>query len=665
MTALLDPPLTARNGYKLRGLLICRVSDPEKKKKQTTKKKRRRSRPRRRQDERSLDDQEAMHREWVAQHTTLPFENDVIAGTGSGEWLDREGVKNAVDAIKSELYDLVATEDLGRIVRRQKAFELCELAEDHGVRIFALNDHVDTGRSDWRLSAYFASMRHELYNQDLRRRIRRSHRNRFQQGDVFQCEIYGLVVPDPVDDEPVNDEDVTKDPTAEPIYDEWFTKLEQDGTFAEIADWLNEKGIPTGPYCRLDKWDSRMVGRVTRNPILKGLRVRNDRISKRVNSTGRSRSVKAPPEERLERECPHLAFISLERYDRVLAKVNARNAIYRRGKNGSDPRVNVSRKRTRFPGQASFCGICGRMFVFSGHGQTDHLMCEGARQHRCWNGVTIDAVLAAKRFADAVSREVEMLRDFDSTFLEMLRQEAHRASESLDVESARIRLALQQAEAEAANLLPYLKDGQSELVGSELRRAEEEIARHKLFLADAERTRPTTIELPSSEELKQLYHGLFQDLAADSYEFAGHLRRLVPRIVVFPYQLCDGGKVVLRARFRLQLASLIPDVGTRTLLQTPLEKLLEIDLYEMPQRAMHRQAISKLRGSGLTEREAAHQLGLIITAAQNAAALQRLMDQMGISDPYLAVTSPDGCGKLRRHLHPRYKFEPLENAGTV
>ena len=38
----------------------------------------------------------------------------------------------------------------------------------------------------------------------------------------------------------------------------------------------------------------------TLNPILKGVRVRNKKMSKRVNKTGRPRSVDAPAEE-LER----------------------------------------------------------------------------------------------------------------------------------------------------------------------------------------------------------------------------------------------------------------------------------------------------------------------------------------------------------------------------
>jgi hypothetical protein len=162
-----------------------------------------------------------------------------------------------------------------------------------------------------------------------------------------------------------------------------------------------------------------------------------------------------------------------------------------------------------------------------------------------------------------------------------------------------------------------------------------------------------------------LYRQLFRDLAIDSFEFAGYLRPLVPRIVVFPNRLCDGGKVVLRARFRLQLASLIPNVGTRTALQAPLERLLEVDLFDLPQRAKHRRAIAELRGSGMTERAVAQQLGLTTTAAQKASALQRLMDKKSITDPYVPVEGPEDCPRLRRHEHPRYRFEALDDAGVV
>src|SRR5262249_28582832 len=151
------------------------------------------------------------------------------------------------------------------------------------------------------------------------------------------------------------------DPAAEPVYDEWFRRLENGASYAEVADWLNDQGIPPGPYSRQRTWDCKMVARVTHNPILKGVRVRNDKISRRVNKTGRRRTVKARPGERLERHCPHLAFLDPRRYDRVLRLLDQRNARHRRkGTNGLDSRKNVPKKRTVWPGQHLRCGVCGR-----------------------------------------------------------------------------------------------------------------------------------------------------------------------------------------------------------------------------------------------------------------------------------------------------------------
>ena len=141
--------------------------------------------------------------------------------------------------------------------------------------------------------------------------------------------------------------------------------LENGASFAEVADWLNENGVSPGPYCRSAQWDGPMVGRVTRNPILKGVRERNNKMSQRVNRTGRRRSVNAPPEELPERHCSNLAFIEPGRYDRVVRLLRLRNSKYRRHtENGQDPRANISKKRTRWPGQHVYCGVCGRLYVY-------------------------------------------------------------------------------------------------------------------------------------------------------------------------------------------------------------------------------------------------------------------------------------------------------------
>src|SRR6185437_13632678 len=112
--------------------------------------------------------------------------------------------------------------DLGRIFRRIHAQLFCELCEDVGTRLIALNDHVDTAQDNWRVLAGFASMRHEMYNADTAKRIRRSLRNRFLQGGVVQTVVYGYFKPPGAK----TDDELCKDPAAEPIIEGIVRMLE-------------------------------------------------------------------------------------------------------------------------------------------------------------------------------------------------------------------------------------------------------------------------------------------------------------------------------------------------------------------------------------------------------------------------------------------------------
>lgn len=59
-------------------------------------------------------------------------------------------------------------------------------------------------------------------------------------------------------------------------------------------------------------------------------------------------------------------------------------------------------------------------------------------------------------------------------------------------------------------------------------------------------------------------------------------------------------------------------------------------------------------------------LEITVTSAQNAAALNRLMESMNFTDPYILLTAPptDG-GKLRRHLHPHDEFKSLDDGSAT
>ena len=639
MVVRLDPPLKPRRGGILYVLLICRISTVH-------------------QDPLSLEDQEALLRRYLAEH----YDGQVvivrvIATQDSGESLDRPELAEAESLVEGRTIDLVLVEDLGRICRRNYAFTFCELAQDHDTRVIALNDHVDTGRGDWQMNALFTTFKHEASNRDTAHRIRRTLRNRFTQGGIVQTTIYGYIKPPGTK----SDAELRKDPAAGPIYEEVFRRLEDGASYSEISDWLNGREIPPGPSCRSGRWDSAMVARIVRNPILKGVRQRNRKMSRRINKTGRRRSIDAPPEELLERVCPHLAFIEPARFDRVNALLARRNARFRRGKDGIDPRKDVPRKRTRWPGQHLHCGICGRLYRYGGHGQTDHLMCGGAYDYTCWNGVTADGPLAARKLADAVLQAVRALPDFDPAFQTMVAEEVERLrgvqggrrdllesrQTSIDRQLANVRAALREA-------------GPSPSLIEDLRQLEAQRDGVLGELADLDRVPKQMISIPPPAELKQRALDAFATLAADSPEFGRLMRQLIPRIAVFPHRLVDGGRIVLRARFPLDLVALVPEARGLAGLSEVLRRDLAVDLFEPPQRVAFREPILALKAQGRTEREIAAQLKITQVAVQRAAALTRLMNLQNLDDPYLPLTvPPDDDSKLRRHRHPRYQFRSM------
>jgi site-specific DNA recombinase len=639
MTRRLDPPLTSRNGTTLRVLAVCRISGAN-------------------QDPKSLDDQEALLRRYVADHYDGPTDWEVFKTQGSGEILDRGELAEIGVRLGSRRCDLLITEDLGRITRRHHAISICEDAEDGGTRLIALNDHVDTARCEWRTSATFATLRHEQYNQDTAARIRRSMRNRFSNQGLIQTVPYGYIKLPGVK----TDDGVTKDPAAEPIYQEWFRRLEAGASFSEVVDFLTERGISPGPSARAGRWSVHLVRGTTYNPILKGVRVRNEMMSTRVNKTGRHRSVKAPPEERLERPVPHLAFIEAARYDRIVAMLKRRNA--NRGRKpieGSDPRRGVPRKRTAWPGQHARCGVCGRLFYYGGNGRTDHLMCSGARDYRCWVGTTFDGKLAAERIASAILDEVASQPEFDAIFLGQLREKFAAARAVAEGRSAELERRAKKVKSDLGTVTALLIESpSSQALREKLRELESE--RDRILAEHAGLGEPSDAapEPPSMARIKATFAESFGNLAHNSDEFGRLMHRVVTRLEVKPVRAIDGGNIELRGFVTMELASLVPEVRGLDGPEGIWRRELVVDLFDPPQRVQHLARVRELKASGKKEREIAAELVITQAAVQRTAALGRAMEARGLEDPYEAVTGPTEASERHcRHRHPRYRFEPL------
>ena len=318
------------------------------------------------QDELSLEDQEALFRQWLdREYGAGNYKLRVVAYRESGQILDSHEFLELCERMATGRYDLVIAEDLSRIIRRMQAFIFCEEAEALGTRVVGIGDPVDTSKEGWEYAAAFASLKNKAFCKDTARRIRRTLRNRFSNGGIVMCLQYGYIKANPG----ASDEEVQKDPKAVEVYEKWISMLEDGATYAEVTRWLNAENVPTGNYCIQNEWTGAMVKRLTYNPILKGERHRNKRMVDRGHN-GRPKCIDAPPEELLVRMVPHLAFVEPDRWDRLIRQLDERNRKYQRSaERCNDPRAGIPKRQTRWPGQHLRCGVCGRLYVHGGHGK--------------------------------------------------------------------------------------------------------------------------------------------------------------------------------------------------------------------------------------------------------------------------------------------------------
>ncbi len=640
----LHEPLKPRRGRILHCLAVIRVSS----KKQEEKSK-------------SRQTQENLLRRAVAQSYKGPVDWTFISTCASGEHLDRDEITELILNVKTGQFDLVITEDLGRIMRSVEVRTICGICVDFLTRLIAINDNLDTTDPNWPDHALFAGWQHEKHNETLSRRIKERKREKFLAGADLPRFIAGYVIPK----NPKTDDDLKKDDDATTFIEGAINRTLIGMPDTIVADWLNEQEFPTGPYCDSDKWNGKSYQRWITNPLLAGLRVKNKRHTVKNYESGHRKSKNAPRELRMERKVPHLAHISMSLHKTLVGYFSKRSAKDGRGRPEG---TGYSRTNAPWPSNHVYCGICGRLYYRGGHGRTEFMMCSGCREYVCWNGITFDGRVMNARISNLVFTEIESLADFDPAMLQLLKEEASNTDNDLNRKKRALESEIKTIRRQAENAEQAILDGYSgrSLIET-LQVLEDQLADKVVEHEELEgESQEKSLVLPSAEKIKQLARESFGNLAADDPEMGHLMRLLIPKIVVFPVQLCEGGRVVLRAKFRMFLSDLLPDKRLQASMRQPLERILTVDLFDPPQREKYRKLVIAGRATGMTEKMIAAKYGLTITAVQRASALQRKMNQLGLSDPYLPVTDPSvNNTKLRRQWHKRYDFKPKPDAGEI
>lgn len=166
------------------------------------------------QKERSLEDQIDHAEQVVAEYYEGLVEYQTIATRGKGERLDRPELNKIEKMLRTRELDGLVAEDIGRMVRSTEAVRLCGIAVDHGTRVLAPNDCIDTGEDTWEEEVISACRDHVGHNTHTSKRLKHKLMNRFKKfGGATALPIYGYLKPPGAR----TYDDWQKDPSAAPI----------------------------------------------------------------------------------------------------------------------------------------------------------------------------------------------------------------------------------------------------------------------------------------------------------------------------------------------------------------------------------------------------------------------------------------------------------------
>jgi site-specific DNA recombinase len=493
-----------------------------------------------------LEDQEDNAREIIAEIYEGPIRFHVIATVGKGERLDRPELEEIEKAYRSRQYDVFVFDDLSRLIRGGDAARLLGVGVDHGTRTICIDDGIDTVDETWEEDALNACSENVALNQRTSKRIKQKTMNRFKKyGATGNRAIMGYIVPEGAK----SYDDWQKDPSLQTFILEGKRLLQRTLNGETVADFFRQNKVPLGPYARKDDWDGVMVLRYYRNTLLKGMPQRGKMATVKHHGSGR-RPSKKNPDGPTYYHAPHLAFFDPVEFDELQVLLAEKNHHFRRSSQpAEDPRLNVPRKRTRSFGQHAICWYCGRRYVWGANGQTDNLMCSGAREWKCWNSIGFDGPFAAEKIAEAIGQRLDRLQGLDDEFQRMVKAAQH-GGLTLEEHWAKQRRDEETHVRHGKNI----SDAVAELGLTEnLRHKQAELEQNgKLLAANRhwlESAAQRVLALPTSmAELRELRQQQFRSLAIDSFEFGDLIRELVPQFYVYLVRLCDGGHLMPRAK---------------------------------------------------------------------------------------------------------------------
>lgn len=299
------------------------------------------------------------------------------------------------------------------------------------------------------------------------------------------------------------------------------------------------------------------------------------------------------------------------------------------------------------------CGVCGGPIYYCGK----HLRCRNSLPQTggaCWNHVQVPAEKTRGRIcswlAEFLGTQPRLRQAMVEILWKELDQPRRRAARN-QPDPAREIAALQR---QAANLTSAIAEG------GQLKALVERLAAIESALEKARAAQANVTEVTQGEEsslsrqaIEESLATVLGQLAGNSFEFAGVLRKIFPEFTVQPVEALDSGQVRPRARLLFQPAAILDVAGQRSAGGVSNMDALPVvlDLFDPPEHIAHLRRCLDARAThpDMSLKGIAVLLGLGRMTVKRAFDYAHLMQQAGAGEPYRQVQeSPSRASRWHR-----------------
>jgi hypothetical protein len=515
----------------------------------------------------------------------------------------------------------------------------------------AINDGIDTNELDWQSKLSQHAEEHAAFIDKLAYRIMRAALARWKRGEAmgplkpgYKRVVIDLVRHELTHRGPYKDD---KDERWSATIEEFFHRAARGDPPATLANFLNAQNFPPVTNSLNKVWTDTGAKKMIKNPVYRGTEQFRATFSKKHHHSGHRLPKHNAPESIWLRPMPHLRFVSDLVWQQANQAIAKRDFCGKHPRGLDNPNYRIPRESRSLLSNHFYCGVCGGKMIGVGRAGGGY-RCGAALRGLCWCRASVKRDFAHQLILRAVTMRLLEQPDAVDTlvdWVQLLHLDNGDAKQTLTDLHAKISAA-QQRIRDCGEAL--LGNPSSPFLSEQLKNAETEEARLVQERAALE-SQVTATPPPSRADIIDSIAAAVATLSDGSRE-AGLLLRQITPIQAVPFQRIDSSLVVLRARFKIDLTALLPGQWQEILRGAHVDlkdgKILTeevtFDLFDSPGHVRFAEKAHSLHQQGVGVEDVGRQLGIPPWTAHNAIRLGEMVQEQGLSEPYVELKAPPG-----------------------